>query len=146
MWEGLRVTEEAADPATARVPWKALKQHDRAEALPDYCKDTKAVLFIDDAHKLAGRKLQIARKCVLASRVFVIAASEEQRMPPNLRTVVMRRDPQIFRLDTDVSYDATNLFMWAVLVACLAAGWFEAAMVLGGLKMLGSGRRAARAD
>ena len=145
-WEGLRVTEEAADPTTARVPWKALKQHDRAEALPDYCKDTKAVLFIDDAHKLAGRKLQIARKCVLASRVFVIAASEEQRMPPNLRTVVMRRDPQIFRLDTDVSYDATNLFMWAVLVACLAAGWFEAAMVLGGLKMLGSGRRAARAD
>jgi hypothetical protein len=57
-----------------------------------------------------------------------------------------KRDPQIFRLDTDVSYDATNLFMWAVLVACLAAGWFEAAMVLGGLKMLGSGRRAARAD
>ena len=145
-WEGLRVTEEAADPATARVPWKALKQHDRAEALPDYCKDTKAVLFIDDAHKLAGRKLQIARKCVLASRLFVIAASEEQRMPPNLRTVVMKRDPQIFRLDTDVSYDATNLFMWAVLIACLAAGWFEAAMVLGGLKMLGSGRRAARAD
>lgn len=145
-WEGLRVTEEAADPTTSRVPWKALKQHDRAEALPDYCKDTKAVLFIDDAHKLAGRKLQIARKCVLASRLFVIAASEEQRMPPNLRTVVMKRDPQIFRLDTDVSYDATNLFMWAVLVACLAAGWFEAAMVLGGLKMLGSGRRAARAD
>ena len=145
-WEGLRVTEEAADPATARVPWKALKQYQRAETLPEYCKDTKAVLFIDDAHKLAGRKLQIARKCVLASRLFVIAASEEQRMPPNLRTVVMKRDPQIFRLDTDVSYDATNLFMWAVLVACLAAGWFEAAMVLGGLKMLGSGRRAARAD
>ncbi len=145
-WEGLRVTEEAADPTTARVPWKALKQHDRAEALPDYCKDTKAVLFIDDAHKLAGRKLQIARKCVLASRLFVIAASEEQRMPPNLRTVVMRRDPQIFRLDTDVSYDATNLFMWAVLLACLAAGWWEAAAVLGSLKALGTGRRAARAD
>ena len=145
-WEGLRLKEEAVDPTTARVPWKALKQHDRAEALPDYCKDTKAVLFIDDAHKLAGRKLQIARKCVLASRLFVITASEEQRMPPNLRNVVMKRDPQIFRLDSEVSYDATNLFMWAVLVACLAAGWFEAAMVLGGLKMLGSGRRAARSD
>ena len=104
------------------------------------------MLFIDDAHKLAGRKLQIARKCVLSSRLFVIAASEEQRMPPNLRTVVMRRDPQIFRLNSEVSYDATNLFMWAFLVACLAAGWWEAALVLGGLKALGSGRRAARAD
>ena len=51
--------------------------------------DTKAVLFIDDAHKLAGRKLQIARQCVLASRVFVIAASEEQRLPPNLRIVLL---------------------------------------------------------
>ena len=145
-WEGKRLEEEKTDLNNARAPWKALKQHTRAEALPDYCKDTGAVLFIDDAHKLAGRKLQIARKCVLASRLFVIAASEEQRLPPNLRTVVMRRDPQIFRLNSEVSYDATNLFMWAVLVACLAAGWFEAAMVLGGLKMLGSGRRAARAD
>jgi hypothetical protein len=104
------------------------------------------VLFIDDAHKLAGRKLQIARKCVISSRLFVMAASEEQRLPPNLRNVVLRRDPQIFRLNSEVAYDTTNLFMWAFLVACLAAGWWEAALVLGGLKALGSGRRATRAD
>jgi hypothetical protein len=145
-WEDLRKEEEAKDPSSARAPWKSLKQYARADALPDYCKDTGAVLFIDDAHKLAGRKLQIARSCVLASRLFVIAASEEQRMPPNLRTVVMRRDPQTYRLDSETSYDATNIFMWALLMACLAAGWWEAAMVLGGLKALGTGRRAARAD
>ena len=145
-WEAKRQEEEKTDLNNARAPWKALKQYQRAETLPDYCKDTKAVLFIDDAHKLAGRKLQIARQCVLASRVFVIAASEEQRLPPNLRTVVMRRDPQIFRLNSEVAYDATNLLMWAFLVACLAAGWWEAAAVLGGLKALGTGRRAARAD
>ena len=49
--------------------------------LPDYCRDTNAVLFIDDAHKLAGRKLEIARLCVMASKIHVIAASEEQRIP-----------------------------------------------------------------
>ena len=145
-WEAKRQEEEKTDLNNARAPWKALKQYQRAEALPDYCKDTKAVLFIDDAHKLAGRKLQIARQCVMNARVFVIAASEEQRLPPNLRTVVMRRDPQIFRLNSEVAYDATNLLMWAFLVACLAAGWWEAAAVLGGLKALGTGRRAARAD
>jgi hypothetical protein len=145
-WEGKRLEEEKTDINNARAPWKSIKQYARAEALPDYCKDTGAVLFIDDAHKLAGRKLQIARKCVISSRLFVMAASEEQRLPPNLRTVVMRRDPQIFRLNSEVSYDATNLFMWAFLVACLAAGWWEAALVLGGLKALGSGRRATRAD
>ena len=131
------------DPDT---PWQKLKQHDRAEALPTYCQETKAVLFIDDAHKLAGRKLQLARQCVLASKIFVIASSEEQRLSPNLRSVVMRREPQIFRLDSEVAYDATKIIMWMVIATCIAAGFWEGAAVLGGLQALGSGRRAARAD
>ena len=117
-----------------RQPWNKLKQYERSEALPAYCKDTGAVLFIDDAHKLAGRKLQLARRCAMASRLTVVAASEEQRLPPNLRPVLMRRDPQIFRLDTDVAYDATHILMWLILISCLAIGWWEAALVLGGLK------------
>ena len=145
-WDSRRLVLKGLDEELVRQPWKTLKTHQRSELLPDYCKDTGAVLLLDDAHKLTGRKLQIARQCVLAARLFVLTASEEQRLPPNLRTVVMRRDPQIFRLDSETSYDATNLFMWAILVACLAAGWWEAAAVLGGLKALGSGRRAARSD
>ena len=137
---------QAELPEDEQILWKTLKQHARAEALPDYCRDTRAVLFIDDAHKLSGRKLQLARQCVLASRVFVIAASEEQRLPPNLRSVVMRRKPQIFRLGSEVAYDATHILMWGVIASCLVIGWWEAALVLGGLKALGTGRRAARAD
>lgn len=127
-------------------PWKKLKQHERAEALPQYCEATQPVVFIDDAHKLSGRKLQLARKCIMATRIWVIAASEEQRIPPNLRTVLMRCKPQIFRLDTETAYDATHILMWFILISCLAVGWWEAALVLGGLKALGSGRRAARTD
>ena len=129
-----------------RQPWKKLKQHEQCEALHQYCEDTGAVVFIDDAHKLAGRKLQLARKCIIAARIWVIAASEEQRLPPNLRTVVMRSKPQIFRLDTEAAYDATHILMWMVLISCLAIGWWEAALVIGGLKAFGTGRRAARAD
>lgn len=145
-WEQKRKEEAANDPGTARSPWKHVKQYARADALPDYCKDTGAVLFIDDAHKLTGRKLQLARQCVMSSRLFVIAASEEQRLAPNLRAAVLHRDPQIFRLDSDVAYDATSLLMWFFIVACVAAGWWEAGAVLGGLKLLGNGRRAARAE
>ena len=134
------------DQQNPDTPWQKLKQHDRAEALPDYCEDTRAVLFIDDAHKLAGRKLQLARQCVMASKIFVISASEEQRLPPNLRSVVMRRKPQIFRLDSEVAYDATKIIMWMVIAACIAAGFWEGAAVLGGLQALGSGRRSSRAD
>ena len=141
-WDG----QQLALPADDREPWKSLKQHNRAEALPDYCRDNKAVLFIDDAHKLTGRKLQIARQCAMACRLWIVAASEEQRISPNLRSVLMRRKPQIFRLGTEVAYDATHTVMWFFIVTCLVVGWWEAGLVLGGLKALGSGRRAARAD
>jgi hypothetical protein len=133
-------------PLDDQLPWKKLKQHERSEALAAYCEDTGAVVFIDDAHKLTGRKLQLARKCIIAARIWVIAASEEQRIPPNLRTVVMREKPQIFRLDSEAAYDATHILMWILLVICLAIGWWEAAFVIGGFKALGTGRRAARAD
>ncbi len=133
-------------PLDDRLPWKKLKQHERSEALSAYCEDTNAVVFIDDAHKLSGRKLQLARKCVMATRIWVIAASEEQRIPPNLRTVMMRQKPQTFRLDTEAAYDATHILMWILLAYALIIGWWEAALIIGGLKALGTGRRAARAD
>lgn len=145
-WEQRRHTLTQLDPEWTTQLWKHLKAHARAELLSTYCQDTKAVLLVDDAHKLTGRKLQIARQCVLEAPIFVMAASEEQRLPPSLRSVVMRREPQIFRLDSEVSYDATNLFIWALLLACLALGWWEAALVMGGVKALGSGRRATRSD
>ena len=153
-WEKCRREEEDAQAKDnqksdnkkkdARVPWSKLKQWERSEVLPDYCRDTNAVLFIDDAHKLAGRKLEIARLCVMAAKIHVIAASEEQRIPPNLRAVLMRRDPQIFRLDSEVAYDATSLLMWAFIALSMGAGFWEVSVVLGGLKALGTGRRSSR--
>jgi hypothetical protein len=129
-----------------KILWKSLKPHQRADGLIEYVAKTGAIVFCDDAHRLTGRKLQVARSCLMAAKIFVISASEEQRIAPNLRQVVLRRDPQIFRLGSEVSYDATNIFMWIFLFGCLAGGWWEAAAVLGGLKALGSGRRATRAD
>ena len=137
---------QTALPLDDRQPWKKLKQHERSEALAAYCEDTGAVVFVDDAHKLTGRKLQLARKCIMATRLWVVAASEEQRIPPNLRTVMMRQKPQTFRLDTEAAYDATHILMWILLACALVIGWWEAAFIIGGLKALGTGRRAARAD
>lgn len=127
-------------------PWAKLKAWERAEALPDYIRDTGAVLFLDDCHKLAGRKLQIARECALAARVWVASASDENRIPPNLRSVMMRRDPQVIRLGTEVAYDATNVMTWLLALVLLAAGAWEASIVVAGLKALSGGRLAARQD
>ncbi|MDD4913330.1 MAG: hypothetical protein PHP57_13640, partial [Sideroxydans sp.] len=118
----------------------------KADYLADYLRDTGAVLFLDDCHKLTGRKLQIARNCALAAKVWVASASDEARIAPNLRAVLLRRDPQIIRLGSDVAYDATGVLTWMLALVLLVGGMGEAAMVVAGLRMLSSGRLAARDD
>jgi hypothetical protein len=139
-WWEKRPRAEGENP----VPWNKLKAWERVDALPLYCEETGAVLFIDDAHKLEGRKLDTARRCLLASRLWVASAADEGRIPPSLRSVMLHREPQIFRLGSDVAYDVTPLAMWILIAVAIGMGAWELAAVLGGLKLLGSGRRAAR--
>lgn len=125
-------------------PWSKVRAWERSEALADYVQETGAVLFLDDCHKLAGRKLQIARQCTLAARIWVAGTSDEQQIPPNLRSVMMRRDPQMIRLGSDVAYDATDLLTWLFALILLAAGAWEASAVVAGLRMVSKGGRSAR--
>ncbi len=145
-WWEIERKKEQKKGERVRSPWAKLKQWERAETLPTYIQETAAVVFIDDAHKLTGRKLQVARLCVLSAKITVVSASEEQRIPPSLRGVLMRKDPQIFRLNSEVAYDATNILMWFLIVGCVLVGAWEAGIILGGLKALGTGRRAAKPD
>lgn len=126
--------------------WRSLNQHQKAERLADYVHDTGANLYIDDAHKLTGRKCQIARRCILSARIWIMACSDENRLPPNIRTIVDRREPQRTQLQTDASYDSTVMFMWVLAAILAVGGAWEVAAVLAGLNALGSGRRSARAD
>ena len=124
--------------------WMKLKAWERADALPLYLQESGAVLFVDDAHQLSGRKLKVAQECIRAAPVWVAAAADEGRLAPGLRTDVLEAEPQIFRLDSEVAYDATPILMWLLIAVAITMGSWELAMALGGLKMLGSGRRAAR--
>jgi hypothetical protein len=125
-------------------PWAKLKPFDKQAALSAYIVATGAVVFVDDAHKLTGRKLQVAVECVTASKIFVMSSSSEQRLPPALRVHVLKREPQMFRLNSDVSYDATTLLIWFFVLICMMAGFWEAGAVLGGLKMIAGGSRATK--
>lgn len=148
-WWDKRCAEIAAkDPDKAQElrPWAKLKAWEKSEALPDYVSETGAVVFLDDCHKLAGRKLQIARECTIAARVWVATATTEARIPPNLRSVMLRSEPQIIRLGSDVAYDATNVFTWLLAVGLIAMGAWEAGFLVAGLKALSSSRLAARQD
>lgn len=124
--------------------WAKLKAWERLDALPLYLKETGAVLFIDDAHALSGRKLKLAQDCIRSAAVWVVAAADEGRLSPGLRKDVLSAEPQIFRLGSEVAYDATDLVMWVFIAVFTGLGYWELAMALGGLKMLGSGKRASK--
>lgn len=135
-----------ADDIQPKRAWSQLNQQQRADQLAEYIHETGALLFVDDAHRLTGRKLQAARACVMSARVWLMSASQENRLPPNLRTIVERREPQRTHLQSEASYDATTFVMWLMIALSVGIGWWEAGLVLGGMKMLGSGRRATRAE
>ena len=124
--------------------WSKLKAWERVDVLPLYLQETGAVLFVDDAHSLSGRKLKVTQDCLRAASVWVMAAADEGRLAPGLRRDVLFADPQVFRLDSEVAYDATPAVMWLLMFIAVSVGYWELAMALGGLKLLGSGRRAAK--
>jgi len=137
--------ERQEDDATY-TPWSKLNLQLKADLLSDYLMETQSLLFIDDAHKLTGRKAQIARKCLMSAKLWLMACSEEGRLPPSIRPIVERREPQRINLESDVSYDTTKALVWFMVALCVVAGAWEAGAVIGGLQMLGSGRRSTRAD
>ena len=104
--------------------WTKLKAWERVDCVPDYLRETGAVLFVDDAHNLSGRKLKLAQDCVRAAKIWVMSAADEGRIAPGLRKDVLAAEPQTFRLDSEVAYDATAILIWILMLACLAGGGF----------------------
>lgn len=138
-----RAGKTAADGTTAK-PWAKLKAHERLEAFVTWASDQKAVLLIDDAHKLAARKADVACRLVSAAAIVVHAASEETRISQSLRMALARRDPQVIRLSSSAAYDYTGALTWALCILAAAMGAWPIAAAVGGLKMLGRGGRAAK--
>lgn len=125
-------------------PWARLRAFERADALVHWVHDNQAVLLLDDAHKLTGRKLDIVLQLCRECGRLVIGTWSEQSLPMSLRLLLERRDPQRIHLHSDAAYDVTNLLIWLLMIAALGIGWWQLAAVLAGMKVLAGGRRAAR--
>ena len=125
-------------------PWARLRAFERADALIHWVHDSKAVLLLDDAHKLTGRKLDVVLQLCRECSRLVIGTWSEQSLPMSLRMLLDRRDPQRIHLHSEAAYDVTNLVIWLLMIAALGIGWWQLAAVLAGMKVLAGGRRAAR--
>ena len=118
----------------------------RVELIPEYLRDTRAILFVDDAHKLTGRKLQVAKLCLQDAFKIVVATSDENKLSPSVRSLFLETNPQIIRLNTDVAYDATHIVIWAIVAFLMVTGMTELAAMLGLFEALKGGRRGSKQD
>ncbi len=131
--------------AAARgLQWSKLVQYKRADLLCEWIEATKPVLFLDDCHKLAGRKLDLACRMARAAGVVVAATWAEESTPMSLRMLLDKRDPQRVKLKSDAAYDVTGMALWLLIIIALGAGAWQLAAALGGMKVLGGGRRASK--
>lgn len=143
-WLEQPAVEAWHDSLASGQAWAKLKQHNRIEALIRWAQSQKAVVLLDDAHKITGRKAAVALRLVEAAGIVVHTASEETRIAMSLRMVLARRAPQVIRLSSDAAYDYTNVLTWLLCLVAAAMGAWPIAAAIGGLKMLGRGSRAAK--
>ena len=126
--------------------WGKLQSFDRVAMLVEWVKSTKAVLILDDLQALASRKLDIVRQMVLLAGIVVSGTFAEQRIPITLRMAIEARNPQKVYLKSEAANDSTALVLWLIILVALFAGWWQLAAVVGGMKVLAGGRRAAKQD
>ena len=124
--------------------WAKTKAHERVEEMIDWVKTRRVVLLVDDAHKLTGRKLDIAIRLAREAAILCVSASSEQNIPITLRMLIDSRAPQKVLLQSDAAYDMTGVVLWLFILAAISVGWWQLAAVVGGAKVLAGGRRAAK--
>lgn len=124
--------------------WRKMRAWERHDALVAWIESTRAVLLLDDAHLLSGRKADVALRCVRGAGIVISSASAEGRVPITLRLALQQREPERIHLDSDAPYDLTAVLAFIFAVAATAAGAWPVAAAVGGLHLLGRGQRAAR--
>lgn len=127
-----------------RAPWVKLRQSERVDLLVAWCADVRAVLLIDDVHKLSGRKADLVGRLIEGAHVVVYTASDEARIPMSLRMMLGRRSPQVLRMSSTAAYDYTGAVTWMLCIIAAAMGAWPVAAAIGGLKLAARGNRAAR--
>lgn len=124
--------------------WNRLKTYERSDELIRWVTESKAIVMMDDAHKLAGRKLDVATRVATNANQLVVSCFDEQQIPISLRLLLVQRKPQRVLLESKAAYDATSMALWLSILIALMAGWWQLAGVLGGMKVLAGGKRAAK--
>jgi hypothetical protein len=115
----------------AEMPYKKLKAHEKRNAIVQYLRETRAVLFIDDLDKVTPKKIQFFKDMLTVASKVVMTASALNQIPQGLRMIITNNDEsfQHVELTTDASFDATHYVMLLVIMISVMSGqWAVAAL------------------
>jgi len=111
-----------------------LKQWQKVKELEKFCKDNKPIVFIDNCHKLTGRKLDIAKNCSFKNIVYATAIAEN-KIPPTIRQIITHNGER-FNLGTSASFDGTLGLIIILSLLAFMFGYSEIGVLIGVLAML----------
>ncbi|MDY0137801.1 MAG: hypothetical protein RBS36_11580 [Thiomicrospira sp.] len=115
-------------------------QREKLENLLTKIMEAKAVVYFDDLHKLAGRKLQIAKLILNHARIYWLTTIDIQRIPPTLRRFADTDKVKLIELNSDVAFDGTIGIVILLVIAGVMAGHPELAIMAGIGGLLANGR------
>jgi hypothetical protein len=124
--------------------WSKLKHFERLDMLIAWVKHVKPVFILDDAHRLAGKKLDAVLQIARAAGRVISTTFAEQRTPITLRMALDLRAPQKVQLASEAPYDYTSILMWLVVIASLFAGMWQLSAIILSMKVLAHGKRTSK--
>lgn len=89
-----------------------------------------SILMIDDIDKLQGKKKEIIKDLIKASKVTIATTSNYKEMDKTIQKILERKGIEILNLTTEVSYDATFVLFAVFVITLFAIGQHELAILV----------------
>lgn len=104
------------------------KQHIKIQNLIN--KTHKAILFIDDIDILQGKKKEIVKDLMRVASIVICTAKSKQDIDKTLLSILHKKTYNEIALNSDVSYDATNIIFVTMIVGMFVSGMHEMAILI----------------
>lgn len=109
--------------------YKKLKAHQKRTQILNYLKNNRAMCFIDDLDKCTVKRVQFVKDIISHAPKVICTCVTTNTIPQAIRMEITKDDEvaQIIQLTSDASFDATNIFMFMIIIVSALSGQWELA-------------------
>lgn len=120
--------EELSEDELLQVESDLKKQYMKIQILLNTTKNK--ILFVDDIDKATGKKKEVLKDMLRSCKLVIATSKDDKEMDKSIVNFFYRTEHTVIPLGTQGSYDATNYLFVALLLAMVASGAYEVAVVV----------------